>query len=50
MYVLDTNVLLQDPESIFSFENSAQVFPSWHLKSLIRLKQNLRSADLIAEK
>ena len=38
-YILDTNVLLHDPESLFSFEDNAIVLPLSVIEELDRIKR-----------
>ena len=39
-YVLDTNVLIQDPESIFKFEDNDVVLADVTIEELDRLKKS----------
>jgi len=52
IYVLDTNVLLQDPYSIFSFEDNEVVIPAVVLEELDSKKRNMdeigRNARLVS--
>ena len=41
IYVLDTNVLLQDPMSIYSFSDNDVVIPAVVLEELDSKKRNL---------
>ena len=38
-YILDTNVLLHDPDSLFSFEDNAIVLPLSVVEELDRIKR-----------
>ena len=53
IYVLDTNVLLQDPYSIFSFEDNEVVIPAVVLEELDSKKRNMdeigRNARLVSK-
>ncbi|MDA7026325.1 PhoH family protein [Bacillus sp. CLL-7-23] len=53
IYVLDTNVLLQDPNSIFSFEDNEVVIPAVVLEEVDSKKRNLdevgRNARLVSK-
>lgn len=50
IYVLDTNVLIQDPESIYKFEDNEVVLPDTVIEELDRLKNKTGELGYISRK
>jgi len=49
-YILDTNILLQDPESIFSFEDNCVIIPIGVIEELDRFKKDVTELGRNARK
>ena len=48
-YILDTNVLIHDPESIFKFQDNIVILPFTVIDELDGLKKGAESQSLLSE-